>query len=226
MASCSSIREAEMHHIAVVNNVVLALETHLARVFRALFSAQRHIVVIGDRLCADETLFEVRVNNACGGGCARAACDRPCARLLRAHREIGDEVEQRVANADEARQSGFVEPQRFEIFVAVGRRQLRQFLFAARGVHIPLRVFGLRLFFDELRIFVARRGGSLVHVADIEHGLRGEGGASPPPPPFLVCAAFFLPAPPGRRVFPRRRRGGARFLCPPCGFAPFPPPPN
>ena len=53
-----------MHHVAVRDHILLALEPHLAGVAGAGLAAQRDIVVIGDRLGADEALLEIGVDDA------------------------------------------------------------------------------------------------------------------------------------------------------------------
>ena len=59
-ASC----KAEMHHVAVRDDVFLALEPHLAGIARAGLAAERDIVVVGDGLGADEALLEIGVDHA------------------------------------------------------------------------------------------------------------------------------------------------------------------
>ena len=64
-----------MHDVAVGDGVSLALESHLARLLRAGFAAERHIIVVGDGLGADEAALEVGMDD---GGRLR----RPGACLL------------------------------------------------------------------------------------------------------------------------------------------------
>ena len=55
-----------MHHVAVGDDVLLAFQPQLAGVARAGFARIFYVVIVGDRLGADETALEVRVNDACG----------------------------------------------------------------------------------------------------------------------------------------------------------------
>ena len=61
-----------MHHIAVLDDVGLALGSHFARLFRLLLSAKFGEVVIGDGLSPDEALFEITMDDASGLGRAPA----------------------------------------------------------------------------------------------------------------------------------------------------------
>ena len=63
-----SVREPEVHHVAVLHGVFLAFEAHFTGLFRARLAAQRHEVVVGDGFGADEALLEVGVDHACGAG--------------------------------------------------------------------------------------------------------------------------------------------------------------
>src|SRR5690242_16277017 len=90
-----------MHHVAVGDDVLLALETQPARIARTRLAAERDIIVVADRLGANEAALEVGVDDARRLRGARAARHRPGPRLLGPRREEGDEVEQRVAGADQ-----------------------------------------------------------------------------------------------------------------------------
>src|SRR5205807_3181559 len=97
----SSHVEAEVHDIAVLDDVIGAFEAHLAGILGALLAAASGKIGIGDRLGADKALLEIAVDDA--GGLRRlcAARDRPGARLLWAGRQEGDQIEERVAGADD-----------------------------------------------------------------------------------------------------------------------------
>src|SRR5947209_15727397 len=95
-----SRRKPEMHHVAVGNHVVLAFEPHLAGVARARFAAGRYVVVIGDRLGADEALLEIGMDHTRRLRRLGAGRDRPGARLFWAGGEISDEMQKVVAGAD------------------------------------------------------------------------------------------------------------------------------
>src|SRR5262249_56430768 len=88
-----SRRKSEMHDVAVGDDVRLALEPHLARLLRAALAAERHIIVVGDGLGADEAALEVGMDDAGRLRRPGAARDRPGRRLLGAGGEIGDQIE-------------------------------------------------------------------------------------------------------------------------------------
>src|SRR3954468_14178691 len=96
----SSYVEAEVHHVAVLDDVVLALEAHLARFFRALLALAADEIGEGDDLRANEALLEVGMDYARGLRRRVAVMDRPGADLLRAAREIRLEPEQRISCMD------------------------------------------------------------------------------------------------------------------------------
>jgi hypothetical protein len=56
--------EAEEQDVAVLHDVLLALDAHLPGVLRAALAVQRDVVVIGDRLRRDEAALEVAMDDA------------------------------------------------------------------------------------------------------------------------------------------------------------------
>ena len=91
-----------MHDVAVGDHIVLAFEPEFAGLARARFAPVADIIVVGDGLGADEALLEIGMDDAGGlrGFCS--LLDRPGARLLRPGGEEGDEMQERVAGADDA----------------------------------------------------------------------------------------------------------------------------
>src|SRR4051812_36072316 len=109
-----SIVEPEMHHVAVGDDVFLAFQPKLAGFAGAGLAVQRDVIGIGDGLGPDEALFEIGMDHAGRRRPLGAAVDGPGAGLLRADGEIGDEVEQLVAGADQAVEAGLFEAQRLQ----------------------------------------------------------------------------------------------------------------
>src|SRR6186713_2415309 len=64
-AAVASDVEAEVHDIAFADDVLLAFETQLAGFLRALLTLVANEVVIGDDFCANESFFEIRVDDPC-----------------------------------------------------------------------------------------------------------------------------------------------------------------
>src|SRR4051812_37821085 len=95
-------REAEMHDVAILDDVVLPLEPELPGIAGARFAAQRYIIIVGNRLGTDEALFEIGVDDARGLRRARPFAHRPGTRFLRPSSEIGKEVQELVAGPDHA----------------------------------------------------------------------------------------------------------------------------
>src|SRR5262245_26275694 len=102
--------KTEMHHVTVGDNILLTFQAQFADVARAGLAAALEVVVIGDRFGADEAALEVRMDHACRLRGARALGDGPGARLLRADGEERHEVQQVVADADQAIEPGLLEP--------------------------------------------------------------------------------------------------------------------
>src|SRR5690554_8149440 len=86
--------EAEVDHVAILDDVLLALQAPLAGVLRALFAAQGDKVIIGDDLGADEALLEVGVDDPGRLGGGGADLDGPGAHLLHPGGEVGLQAEQ------------------------------------------------------------------------------------------------------------------------------------
>ena len=71
MPSLSDVEE-EVHDVAVLDDVVLALGSEASGLTRACLSVVLDVVLVGDGLSPDEALLEVAVDLACGlrGGVA------------------------------------------------------------------------------------------------------------------------------------------------------------
>src|SRR5512143_2605872 len=64
--------EPEVHHIAVVDDVIPSFQPHPSGLLRAGFALEADVVVERDRFGADEALLKIRVNDAGGLGSRRA----------------------------------------------------------------------------------------------------------------------------------------------------------
>src|SRR6266540_1059992 len=109
-----SHREPDVQDVAVLDDVLLPLQAELPLVPGLRLAAEGDEVVVVHDLGADEAALEVGVD---APRCARraiSAADGPGAHLVLADREEGDEVEQVVGGADEARLRRFGEAERGE----------------------------------------------------------------------------------------------------------------
>src|SRR5258708_24073996 len=125
--------DAKGQDIAAPPQISLALGADLAGLARPRLAVESDIIVIGNRLGADEALLEVGVDDAGRARRTRAFLHRPGARLFGARGEKRDETKKIIAGANKPVQPGFGKAETFKIFVAVLWRQLSQlFLDASR----------------------------------------------------------------------------------------------
>src|SRR4029079_15971333 len=104
-ASRGSHVEPEVHDVAVANDIVAALEAHLAGFLGALLAVAPLVVRECDDLRADEALFEISVDDA---GRLRRGCamrNRPRAHFLRSGGEVRVQAEALVPGANQAVES-------------------------------------------------------------------------------------------------------------------------
>src|SRR5476649_155372 len=166
--------EAEVHHVAVFNDVVLAFQAPFAGFLGARFALVLDEVVVGDDFGADEAFFEVGVYHASSLRCGSADAYGPGADFFDTGGEVGLQVQHFVTGADHAVQAGFVEAQGFKEHVLLfaiielgdfrfdlvaHRHQHRAFFFGNGTNHVQQRV-----------VFEAVFG----NVGDVHHRLGGQ----------------------------------------------------
>ena len=54
-----------MHHIAILNDIILAFYPHFSSFFYLGFAAVTYKIIISNYFCTNEAFFEVGVDNAC-----------------------------------------------------------------------------------------------------------------------------------------------------------------
>src|SRR5215472_6844510 len=97
--------EAEMHHVAVADDVFATFEPHLTGFLSALLALVLDVVGIGDDLRANEALLEIGVNYARGLRRGAALANGPRAHFLRAGGKKRLESQQPVARVNKAVES-------------------------------------------------------------------------------------------------------------------------
>ena len=70
--------ESEMHYITVLNDVFLSLYAHLTGFAHSSFTAVFDIVIVFYHLSTDETLLEIRMDDAGTLGSLPSLAERPC----------------------------------------------------------------------------------------------------------------------------------------------------
>ena len=113
--------EAELDDVAVVDDVVLALEADLAELLGLRPAADVEQLVPADHLGADEAALEVGVDAPGALRRRRAVAERPRPRLLVAGREERAQAEQVVGAAHHAEQRALAEAEAFEHLGPLGR---------------------------------------------------------------------------------------------------------
>src|SRR5262249_20111613 len=114
IALCLSDSEAEIDDIAVLDDVLLAFQPQLPLVPRLGFAAAGHEVLVVDHLGPDEAALEVAVDPPCRSRGPVPSADGPGLDLILSHGEEGDEIQQLVGGANEARARRLGKPQGFE----------------------------------------------------------------------------------------------------------------
>ena len=110
--------EAEVHDVAVVHDVVLAFQPHLAGLLCSLLTLAGNEIVEGNHFGADEPMFEVGMDDAGRLGRGRADRDGPGAHFLRPRGEVGLQAEQLVRRVDHAVEAGLREAEVVEVDLA------------------------------------------------------------------------------------------------------------
>src|SRR5690606_23530805 len=163
--------EEEVHDVAVLHDVLLALHPQLPLGARVGDAARLHQVLVAHHLGADEAALEVGVDLAGRLRRLGAALDGPGAHLLLAGREEGDEPQRVVAGADEALEAGALEAHVGEERLRLLGLELRELLLDARrdddDVGVLLRGHGA----DALDVLVAVDDVVLGHVAHVDDRL-------------------------------------------------------
>src|ERR1700741_1928098 len=99
-----------MHYVAVTDDIIRALEPHAAGVLGALLAAASDEILVGDGFGPDKALFEIAMNDAGGLWRLGTASDGPGPRFFRTGRQKGDQIEERIADPDDAIEPGLAEP--------------------------------------------------------------------------------------------------------------------
>src|SRR5215831_16735238 len=164
--------EAEIHDIAVLDDVIGTLEAHSARIFGTLLAAISGEIVIGDRLGPDKPLLEIGMDSTGGLRRLGSSLDRPGMCFLWSHSEEGDEVKELVTGPDDTGETGRVEPescQKFSFLIGIGK--LRELCFDRRRYHHRAGAALRGVLANAAAVGVPRGGTRLVDIGDIEDRL-------------------------------------------------------
>src|SRR5215470_10572927 len=111
---------ADVHDIAVLDNVVLALEAKSSLGAGVGFGAGFEQLIPADRFRANEMFLEIGMDRACSLLGAGMRGDLPCAAFVLAGCEERDESQQLISSADQTGQTTFREAVAREKFGGIG----------------------------------------------------------------------------------------------------------
>mmetsp|Transcript_12344 Transcript_12344/g.30952 ORF Transcript_12344/g.30952 Transcript_12344/m.30952 type:complete len:233 (+) Transcript_12344:15-713(+) len=171
------IVELKHHDVALVHDVLLALETHHALVFRSAPTAF-HIqkVRVAYRLSLDETLLKIRVNHTSGLGSGHALTNRPRAALRLARREVRAKTKKAVCLPNETLQATLTHAQTVEELEALVVAQVDELALHLRAHHHHGCILRLRRHPEGLHVHVRIRIGELIlaHIRGVDERLGSE----------------------------------------------------
>src|ERR1700682_158266 len=118
---------ANMEHVAVLHNVVLALKPQDSLRACVGFGPGLQQLVPGNGFSPDKMFFQIRVNSAGGGLRARASRDGPGAAFVFANGEKRNDSKQLICFADQPRESAVGQTVTAQKFLRFGIIHVRQF---------------------------------------------------------------------------------------------------
>lgn len=164
-----------MHNVAILNDIVLALDTELTGAAAGSLRLEFDEVIVFDDLSADEAFLEVGVDYAGGLGRFVAFVDCPGTAFIGAGGEEGLEVEKAVGALDEADSAGLREAhfldEHLPLFVGV---EFGYVGLSLGGKDEDFSILVLDGLADLIHVGVACGSGILVHIADIHYRFVGQ----------------------------------------------------
>ena len=169
-----------------------------------MFAAKCDEIIIGDGFGPNESTLEIAMNDTCGLRRRGPFPDRPGARFLGANCEVGLQMQQCVACADQPVEARFLQPHFFQKHLRFVGFQLAD-LFLDPGRNHDVRI-ALRCghFGDTRGLAVAGAGAVFFDIADIKHRF---GGQQLQHLPRLRVLSIHCDRARGLAVFQRRLRG-------------------
>ena len=107
-----------MHDISVLCYIFFPFNSEFPGFFHALFTAEVNEIVVFYHFGADKAFFKVGVDHSGALGGLRSAQECPCPHLIGTRSEEGLQVKQGVCGPDQTRDSGFLQPDFIEEFLA------------------------------------------------------------------------------------------------------------
>ncbi len=167
--------ETEVHDVAILNLIILTLNSEFASLTASGLTLESHVVVIFDDLGADEALLKVGMDDACGLGSLVASVESPSADLLRTDSEESAQIENAIGSANKLSHATLFQTEIVKEHLALLiSLQLGNLALSLSGDDKDLCALLLHSLTDSIDIGVALIDGSLIYIANINDRLTGE----------------------------------------------------
>ena len=103
-----------MHYISVLNEVVFSFDAEFTGCAALRFSAQSYEILVFNDLRADESAFEIRMDNSGTLRCFHAITECPCAYFVRSRSEERTEFQEGIRGFDKSVHAGLFQPDLLE----------------------------------------------------------------------------------------------------------------
>ena len=162
-----------MHHIAILDDVLLAFDAHLAGLFTLRFAAESDEIIERNHFRSNESFLKIGVNGTGRLRRGRAFVHRPSANFFHARREVSFQPQQRVRRTDHAREARLFHADVVEKNLFVFVRQLGDFRFDLGADSHHRCAFFRRVLLDAVEQGVILKT-TLNDIGDVQHRLGGE----------------------------------------------------
>src|SRR5262249_43814346 len=115
----------KMHHVALMDDVLLPLEPQPPRLLSPRLAAPRDVIGKRNHLSPNKPMLKIRMNNPRRLRRSRPLAHRPSAHLLGTRGEVSEQPEQRISPADHPIEPWLLQPQLLEKLGAIGFLELR-----------------------------------------------------------------------------------------------------
>ncbi|BAI64405.1 UDP-N-acetylglucosamine enolpyruvyl transferase [Rothia mucilaginosa DY-18] len=163
--------EAELHHVAVLHDVVLALHTDLTASLRLRHGASLIQILERHNLSLNEAALKIRVNHTSGLRRSITLINSPGASLLRASSQVSLQTQGRESHASQLIQTGLILTVHLQHLASLLLRQLHQISLQLR---IQEHSLSRRHHVTQLLLLLLRRQNALIRVEHVNERLSSQ----------------------------------------------------